>query len=681
MFMINAIDAALEKKMQERGLALPAKAIYDADAPGATLSDAIVSLEFMGTGSIISHDGLLITNHHCAYSDLHALSTPQKNYLEEGLRAETLADEIPIKGKTVQFLKQVLDVTEEVMAFMQAHPTKNRATGFRKLSWNLEKKYQEQTGLTAQLASMWGGSKYYICLYREYKDVRLVAAPPVCLAAFGGDVDNWQWPQQKCDFALYRVYAAPDGQPAEYSPDNRPAHFDHPLKISVKGLKEKDYAMVIGYPGSTDRYSSSFKVRLQQEVTLPLANAIRSEKMRLMKETMNADPQVRLLYADKFFSLSNYQELQQMQEACCKRFDVISEKQQKEKELQEWIDADSLRRVKWGRLLPEMDSLYRAAETTKYRVTLFQETMVRATAISVFATRLSTAKGRCEPKEWEGLDMDLERTIFQMALTFWYEKLDTAYMSAFHKALRKRYGNDYAAMSASLWAQSPLTDGRLSAPVTCREDSLARQQLIKEVLPKDSLSRFFLSMRIGDFQKTKDYQTLGEANRRYKIALYEMYQSQGINQYPDANSTLRVTYGRVGRMKTQDIRKPWYTTPDQILKKHNPKDYDFALREDVLKALKKAPCKGWNGWGKGGMKVDFITDNDITGGNSGSPVLNARGELVGLAFDGNAESLASDVSYTPEYNKCVCVDIRYALWVLDAYMELDRILNELLLTR
>ncbi|MCR4564900.1 MAG: S46 family peptidase, partial [Bacteroidales bacterium] len=253
--------------------------------------------------------------------------------------------------------------------------------------------------------------------------------------------------------------------------------------------------------------------------------------------------------------------------------------------------------------------------------------------------------------------------------------------SAFHKALYRHYGNDYAAMCASLWAQSPLTDGRLAAPVVSREDSLARQQLIKEVLPKDSLSRFFLSMRIGDFQKTKDYQTLGEANRRYKIALYEMYQSQGINQYPDANSTLRVTYGRVGRMKTQDIRKPWYTTPDQILKKHNPKDYDFALREDVLKVLKKAPCKGWNGWGKGGMKVDFITDNDITGGNSGSPVLNARGELVGLAFDGNAESLASDVSYTPEYNKCVCVDIRYALWVLDVYMGLDRILKELVLVR
>ena len=174
---------------------------------------------------------------------------------------------------------------------------------------------------------------------------------------------------------------------------------------------------------------------------------------------------------------------------------------------------------------------------------------------------------------------------------------------------------------------------------------------------------------------------MSEANRRYKIALYEMYKDKGVLQYPDANSTLRVSYGHIGRMATRDIRKPWYTTPSQILKKYKPNDYDFSLREDVRAALKKAPCKGWNGWGKGGMKANFITDNDITGGNSGSPVLNARGELVGLAFDGNAESLASDVSYTPGYNKCVCVDIRYALWVLDAYMGMDHILNELVLVR
>lgn len=683
MYMIQAIDAALEKKMQERGLALPAKAIYDADAPRATLSDAIVSLDFMGTGSIISHDGLLITNHHCAYFDLHSLSTPQKNYLEEGFRAYRQEDEIPIKGKKVQFLKKVIDVTQEVRQMWSKAHAKGVVMGSRKLSWTMEAKYEKETGLSAQLSSMWGGSKYYICLYQEYKDVRLVAAPPVCMAAFGGDVDNWQWPQHKCDFALYRVYAAPDGTPAEYAENNAPLHFERPLAISTKGLQEKDYTMVIGYPGTTDRYSSSFKVRQQQEVTLPLANGIRSEKMRLMKEAMNADPGVRLKYADKFFSLSNLQELQQMQVECCKRFGVVARKQAQEQQLQVWIDANLSRRKKWGTLLHEMDSLYRVSDASRYRVTLFQETMVRATAISIFATRLSSEKGRCEPKEWESLDMGMERKLFDLALRTWFEKLDTAYMGAFHKSLLRVYGRDYTTMAEALWSQSPLTDGRLAAPVKDGKDSLCRVELIKNDLPKDPLFRFFTDVRIARFQQTTDFRAITAVNKEYKVALYEMFKSQERVQYPDANSTLRVTYGQTGRLAPAagDINKPWFTTPAQLLKKHNPKDYDFALREDVLKALKKAPWKGWNGWGKGGMKVDFITDNDITGGNSGSPVLNARGEVVGLAFDGNAESLASDVDYTPEYNKCVCVDIRYVLWTLDAYMGMDRILKELVLAR
>ena len=683
MFLIHAVDEALEKKMQERGLALPARAIYDADAPGADLSDAVVSLDFMGTGSIISRDGLLITNHHCAYSDLHALSTPQKNYLEEGFWAVNAEDEIPVRGKCVQLLKRVLDVTEEVAKMQRNARAKGEKLGSRKLNWTLEKKYEKQTGLSAQLASVWGGIKYYLCLYQEYKDVRLVAAPPLCMAAFGGDVDNWQWPQQKCDFALYRIYTAPDGTPAEYAADNRPLQYEHPLKISVKGLKENDFTMVIGYPGRTDRYSSSFKVRMQQEVLLPLTNAIRGEKMKLMKEAMKADPGVRLKYADKFFSLSNVQEMQQMQEACCRRFGVVAGKREREKRLQAWIDADAHRSEKWGGLLREMDSLYRAAEASRYKVTLYQETMVRATMISIFATRLSTARGRCEPEEWDKLDMGLERRLFDLALRTWFEKMDTVALGPFHKQLLRRYGRDYAAMSGAMWSQSPLTDGRLAAPVENAQDSLARARLIRETLPKDTLFRFFNDVRISDFQKAPEVRALSDANRRYTHALYEMYQDQGVPQYPDANSTMRLSYGRVGRLAPSagDIDKPWYTTPDQILKKHNPADYDFALREDVRKALKKGPCKGWNGWARGGMKVNFITDNDITGGNSGSPVLNARGELVGLAFDGNAESLASDVDYTPEYNKCICVDIRYVLWTLDAYAGLERVLRELVIVR
>lgn len=245
MWMIHAIDAALEKKMQERGLELSAGEIYNADAEGATIADAVVSMEFGCTGSIISDNGLLITNHHCAYSDIHRLSTPDHNYLEEGFWAMRSDEEVSINGKSVYFLKRVLDVTDEVNEIKSRTDMTGRPMGMRKLSYQLETKYRNDTGLEAWLASMWDGSKYYMALYEVYGDVRLVAAPPVSSAAFGGDIDNWEWPQHKCDFAMYRVYTAPDGSPADFSKENVPMKPKAKLKISLDGYKDGDYTMII----------------------------------------------------------------------------------------------------------------------------------------------------------------------------------------------------------------------------------------------------------------------------------------------------------------------------------------------------------------------------------------------------------------------------------------------------
>ena len=322
MWMINAISEALEKKMQERGLRLSSGEIYNADAEGATLADAVVSLDFACTGSIISHQGLLITNHHCAYSDIHAMSTPDRNFLEEGFWAMKSSEERHVPGKKAWFLKKVLDVTEEVSAMVSEARAAGRQPGFRKLSWEIERRYRESTGLEASLSSMWGGSKYYLALYKVYSDVRLVAAPPVSIAAFGGDTDNWEWPQHKCDFAMYRVYTAPDGSPAGYSEDNVPMVPDAVLDISLDGYRPGDFTMVIGYPGSTDRYSSSYKVQHAIDVTLPVTNEIRGRQMDIIRAHMESSPDVRLGYSDYYFSLSNVQELNEGEWQCYRRFHV-----------------------------------------------------------------------------------------------------------------------------------------------------------------------------------------------------------------------------------------------------------------------------------------------------------------------------------------------------------------------
>jgi hypothetical protein len=675
MWMIHSLNEALEKKMQERGLELSAREIYNSEAPGTSLADAVVSLDFGCTGSIISKEGLLITNHHCAYSDLYRLSTPQCNYLEDGYWAYKDVDEIPIEGKSVQFLRKVIDVTEEAQEVIRKGLPGIPSVGARKLAFHMEKKYEKESGMMASLASMWGGSKYYICLYQEYHDVRLVAAPPICMASFGGDIDNWQWPQQKCDFAMYRVYTAPDGSPAQYAKENIPLHCANPLKIAKRAIREGDFAMVMGYPGSTDRYSSSFEVDYKQTVTLPLTNEIRGERLRIIKDQMNKDEVVRLKYSDKYFTYSNVHEFQRMQKECCDRFSVVAKKQELEKELQAWIEADSARAARWGSLLADLDKAYKESSKLAKNRIVFQEVMFRSTPLAVIATRLSSRGSRWNEKEWDAIDLPTERRVFDFSLRTWYEKMDEALMADCHKELYARYQGDYDQMVAAVWDRSMLTDGRFASA-----DSLQRAQWA-DSLANDPLYQFFTSLKIARFNDMTLSRQLQDLNREYKQALYAMRLDKKQPQYPDANSTLRLTYGTVGPLAPADgsINKPCFTYPAQIIEKENPDVYEFRLRKDVKTALKKA-LRGKGHWGAGGretMYVNFLSDNDISGGNSGSPVLNARGELIGLAFDGNSESLASDVDYTLEYNKCVSVDIRYVLWTLDKYAHMKRILKEL----
>ena len=389
MWMVNAIGKALEANMKERGLLLNAKEIYNADAPGAALADAVVSLDFGCTGSVISNRGLIITNHHCAYSDVHALSTAEHNYLEDGFWAMTDAEEIPIPGKSIQFLRRVIDVTEEAQALSDAQQLEGKAMGFRRLSYLMEKKYQEETGLIASLNSMWSGSKYYMALYEEYSDIRLVAAPPVSIAAFGGDIDNWEWPQHKCDFALYRIYTAPDGKPAEYSPQNVPLKPTRVLEVSAQGIKVGDFTMVIGYPGRTSRYSSSSKIRYEKDVTLPIANDIRRRQMDIISKWMNADEQVRLQYSNRFFGLSNVQELQDGEVMCINRFGVVDSVKQQERQLQKWIEADPDRKKELGNLLSELDRTYTAIAPAERSLAFYRETLIRGIRPRMIATRVN----------------------------------------------------------------------------------------------------------------------------------------------------------------------------------------------------------------------------------------------------------------------------------------------------
>lgn len=693
MWLIQDINAALEKKMQERGLKLSAGEIYNADAPGAAVSDAIVSLGFYCTGSIISDQGLLITNHHCAYSDVFALSTPEHNYLEEGYWAVRSDQELPIPDKQVFFLKRVLDITGEVKNLRDDLAKKGLPCGMRRVSHILESKYKKDTGKEAYLNSMWAGEKYYMALYDVYEDLRLVAAPPVSVAAFGGDTDNWEWPQHKCDFAMYRVYMSPDGKPAKYSSDNVPLKPLRKLDISLDGYKPGDYTMVIGYPGRTNRYASSLETDYQERVTLPIANELRRNQMEIMRRWMDADPAVWLKYSDTFFGLSNIGEMQEGEAACLKRFGVKAIKESEEKDLQAWIEADPARKARWGSLMSDLQKMYDETEAVERNKAYFRETFFRGTIIGRTIMRMNSARGKFKPMKkylMRGVsetDPRVERDLLEYSVSQYFTNIDTSLFGPYQRELSAKFGTDFKAMTDYIW------EGTM---VASREKAEAFNDPAQ--FKDDRLKKLLLDVSILDFNKTDDDMNLRNRilalNKEYTQALYEMRNDKGIAQYPDANSTMRITYGTVGPIEPHDgVWCSWQTSTNGIIEKYDAENRDFKPSDAFMSMLES---RDWGRWavkmpssGKkavpapvgsapaGTMPADFLTDNDITGGNSGSPVLNAEGKVIGLAFDGNKESLASDLYAVPGYNKCVCVDIRYILWTLDKYAGMSRIIEEL----
>lgn len=693
MWLIQDINAALEKKMQERGLKLSAGEIYNADAPGAAVSDAIVSLGFYCTGSIISDQGLLITNHHCAYSDVFALSTPEHNYLEEGYWAVRSDQELPIPDKQVFFLKRVLDITGEVKNLRDDLAKKGLPCGMRRVSHILESKYKKDTGKEAYLNSMWAGEKYYMALYDVYEDLRLVAAPPVSVAAFGGDTDNWEWPQHKCDFAMYRVYMSPDGKPAKYSSDNVPLKPLRKLDISLDGYKPGDYTMVIGYPGRTNRYASSLETDYQERVTLPIANELRRNQMEIMRRWMDADPAVWLKYSDTFFGLSNIGEMQEGEAACLKRFGVKAIKESEEKDLQAWIEADPARKARWGSLMSDLQKMYDETEAVERNKAYFRETFFRGTIIGRTIMRMNSARGKFKPMKkylMRGVsetDPRVERDLLEYSVLQYFTNIDTSLFGPYQRELSAKFGTDFKAMTDYIW------EGTM---VASREKAEAFNDPAQ--FKDDRLKKLLLDVSILDFNKTDDDMNLRNRilalNKEYTQALYEMRSDKGIAQYPDANSTMRITYGTVGPIEPHDgVWCSWQTSTNGIIEKYDAENRDFKPSDAFMSMLES---RDWGCWavkmpssGKkavpapvgsapaGTMPADFLTDNDITGGNSGSPVLNAEGKVIGLAFDGNKESLASDLYAVPGYNKCVCVDIRYILWTLDKYAGMSRIIEEL----
>lgn len=695
MWLINLLDKNLTAKMKKAGLKIDPKVIYDQN--NASLTDAIVALDFGCTGSIISQEGLLITNHHCAYGDIHSLSTPEKNYLEDGFWAMNHNQEIPIMGKSVFFLRKVVDCTQEVKGTMDSLRSINEGHGFRKVSTLVERKHKKESGMETMAMSMWSGTKYYVFYYEVYTDIRLVGAPPVSIGAYGGDTDNWEWPQHKGDFALYRVYGNSDGKPATYSENNVPIVPKKVLNISTSGVKEGDYTMIMGFPGRTSRYKSSFGVNEVEKVTNPISVKMREGKLRIMNSFMEQDPNTRLIYADNYFGISNVQELQAGEVLNFRRFGVVNIKAQEEKELQQWIDSNPERKAQYGNLLKKMEDNYRASADITFQKKYYQETMVSGQGFVYLGNRVNSLQTTCERNKidtvipgskehssfirfvdngYQTSVMGVEKELMRFQIREFLANVRSDFWGEYISWLNSEFKGDANKITDYIFANSILLN-----PEKFKEITSVPQPLSLYI--NDPVHLLVKSANITEFKQSVDDITAGEdintLEAQHTRLLYQMREDKGMVQYPDANSTLRFTYGNVGSINPSDgIYYSAQSTAQGFLDKYNPDSYEFNIKPEVLSLIKS---KDWGKWGKNGvMYVNFLSNNDITGGNSGSPVLNAHGNLVGLAFDGNKESLAGDAYFHPQMNKCVNVDIRYILWVIEKQGKATHLLDEMIFT-
>jgi hypothetical protein len=696
MWLVNLLDKQLYELMKSKGLELKPGEIYNPQ--DVALSDAIVAIDGGScSGSIISANGLMITNHHCAYGDIHSLSTPQKNYLEDGFWAMKMSEEIPIKGKSVTFLRGVSDVTAMVTTIIDSLDAIGPRGIFfmNKVSGEVEKRFK---GLPYEksLSSMWRGSKYYLYFYETFSDVRLVGAPPVSIGSFGGETDNWGWPQHKGDFAIYRVYTSADGSPAEYSAQNIPFAAKKYLAISSKGVKEDDFTMVLGYPGRTNRYISSFELREKFEILNPIVSGVRRSKLEVWKKYMDQSDELRLKYADKYFGISNYTDYAKWENLCVERFNVIEQIEQRELELSKWISQDKERMAKYGDLLANLNRGYEVkAEITRIRE-YFRESMVRGAELIGLGQRFNGLVSSLErekkseftmedekianfikiaEKLFGELDVDADRALFKVMLRYFDKEVPKSYYDEAYLALLDKFGGDTDKLADYVYDNSVITNKE-------RFDAFFSQKRDVAEIVADPVISVVKTTGIRNYNVTED-SLLKDAGvdpakdrSSYVKAMYEMQMERGDVIYPDANSTMRLTYGEIGGIKARDaVYYHFKTTTDGILEKIDPNNYEFRVKPELESALKR---KDWGRWGESGvLYVNFMADNDITGGNSGSAVLNGKGELIGLAFDGNRESMAGDVFYVEGYCKSVNVDIRYVMWVIEKFAGAGHLIEEM----
>ena len=634
MWMLPTLKKMNESDMKKLGLKISASQIYNEKK--ASIKDAVVHFGGGCTAEIISEKGLLVTNHHCGYSSIQALSTPEHNYLEDGFWAMSQEEEIPVPGLTVTFLQSMIDVTDNDEKEVQA----------------LIKKIQDKdTEVQVQRTGFYNDNKQYLIVNKIYRDVRFVGAPPASAGKFGGETDNWMWPRHTCDFSMFRVYTGPDGEPADYSEDNIPLRPKKFLTISLKGMDEGDFAMIMGYPGRTQRFQTA--AQLEQMIQVQdVRIAARTVRQDVMWQGMRSNDTIGLQYANKYASSANGWKKWQGMKQCFEDLDVIGRQSQKEADFMEWVNAKPKRAARYGTAISDIEKATKASTEYNIRNAVFSESLG-----NIELLRLTTMNDASRESFYRNYSASLDRDITKAMVKFYTDNASP------------KDSLDLSDVNIdTLFAYSAYTD-----PIKLSQTDA---EMLAHDPARELNSRLsMLRSRISRSFATEQYTLLPEASKLYTEGLLKWNKKAKL--YPDANSTCRLTYGTVQGYTTKEGKKyVYYTTMQGVIDKEDPTNYEFRVPARQKELFEKKDFGQYAG-PDGDVPVCFLTNLDITGGNSGSPVMDAYGNLIGLAFDGNWEAMSGDVIFEPELQRCICVDIRYVLWMMDKFGGAGYLLDEM----
>lgn len=684
MWMLGNLNKKTRQTMQELGLRVPVGKLYNPKRP--SLKDAVVSFGGFCSGVVVSEDGLVFTNHHCGFSCIQQHSSVEHDYLKNGFVAHSRREELPNPELYVRFLLRTEDVTKRVLCATTPQMTEQeRIAAIDSMTLVIgEEVSRKDSTLVGVVDAYYGGNEFWLSVYRDFNDVRLVFAPPSSVGKFGWDTDNWVWPRHTGDFCVFRIYADRQNRPADYSPDNVPYHPDYVAPISLRGYQEGSFCMTLGYPGRTERYLSSYGIEEMMSSSNQAQIDVRGIKQAIWKREMNRNDSIRIQYASKYDESSNYWKNSMGVNRAIRELRVLDKKRAAEQELRRWIRQTPAEREQLSQLFPDLELNYKAVRQPNRALSYLAECFLNGPeliqqVLSILNLDLEGEEKRVIANlkaivdKYANMNPDIDKEVFVALLKAYRSQVDAAYLPAFYQMIDTCYGGDCQAYADSLYARSELVTPRglkrfLEQDTTYHIYTDPAMNVGIDLLEK----MFEMSMQVREATLS-----IERGERLLNAAMRRMYASRHF--YPDANSTMRLSFGTVCGYAPSD--GTWYdyrTTTKGIFEKvkAHAGDADFEVQPEILSLLSSGDF-GRYADEKGEMSVCFISNNDITGGNSGSAMFNADGELLGLAFDGNWEAMSSDILYEPKMQRCIGVDVRYILFLIEKYGKAGGLMEEL----